>query len=208
MYFVTFGDFVGLSSFLNGFFVDQYDVAKVMVGIVTAPLIISGSLLRPIGGLLSDKIGGVRMLTVLYGVVVLTMIGVGFAINSQPLVMVLLFIGMGALGMGNGSVFQLVPQRFRSEIGAMTGLVGATGGVGGFYLNVLLGNLKDSAGTYAAGFWAFALTALVALIVLRVVSPGWVRVWLGAGGVAQTAPRTAIVHEIPLNATPVLQTAD
>ena len=64
LYFVTFGGFVGLSSFLNGFFVDQYDVAKVAVGIVTAPLIISGSLLRPIGGLLSDKLGGIRMLTV------------------------------------------------------------------------------------------------------------------------------------------------
>ena len=89
----------------------------------------------------------------------------------------------------------------------MTGLVGATGGVGGFYLNVLLGNLKDSTGTYASGFWAFALTALVALVVLRAVSPGWVRAWLGAGGVAQTAPDTAIVRETPL-AAPVLQTAD
>ena len=208
LYFVTFGGFVGLSSFLNGFFVDQYDVAKVMVGIVTAPLIISGSLLRPVGGLLSDKIGGIRMLTVLYAVVVMSMIGVGLAMSNETAVLILLFIGMGALGMGNGSVFQLVPQRFRSEIGAMTGLVGATGGVGGFYLNVLLGNLKDRTGTYASGFWAFALTALAALIVLRAIAPVWVRSWLGAGGVAQAAPDTAVVHEIPLNAGPVLQTAE
>ncbi len=208
LYFVTFGGFVGLSSFLNGFFVDQYDVAKVAVGIVTAPLIISGSLLRPVGGALADRLGGIRMLTVLYGVVVVSMVGVGLAIGSQAAVLVLLFVGMGALGMGNGSVFQLVPQRFRSEIGAMTGLVGATGGVGGFYLNVLLGNLKDSTGTYASGFWAFALTALFALAVLRAVSPAWTRSWLGAGGVAQTAPDLAIVRENALPGTPVLQATD
>ena len=208
LYFVTFGGFVGLSSFLNTFFVDQYDVAKATVGIVTAPLIISGSLLRPVGGALSDRLGGIRMLTVLYAVVVATMVGVGLAISSQALTLVLLFVGMGALGMGNGSVFQLVPQRFRSEIGAMTGLVGATGGVGGYYLNILLGSLKDRTGTYASGFWAFAATALVALVVLRLVSPGWINSWLGAGGVAQAAPETAVVREIPLASAPVLQATD
>ena len=126
------------------------------------------------------------MLTLLYVIVVLTMVGVGFAIGNQTLVMILLFIGMGALGMGNGSVFQLVPQRFRAEIGAMTGIVGAVGGVGGFYLNVMLGNLKDATGTFASGFWAYSLTALVAVIILRAVSPVWEKSWLGEGGVART----------------------
>ncbi len=198
LYFVTFGGFVGLSSFLNGFFVDQYDVAKVAVGVVTAPLIIAGSLLRPVGGGLADRLGGIRMLTGLYAIVILSMLGVGFAIGNQAIVMALLFIGMGCLGMGNGSVFQLVPQRFRSEIGAMTGLVGATGGVGGFYLNVLLGNLKDATGTYASGFWAFAATALVALVVLRLVAPVWTRSWLGAGGIATGKP----VEHAVVSATP------
>ena len=184
LYFVTFGGFVGLSSFLNGFFVDQYDVAKVAVGAVTAPLVIAGSLLRPVGGGLADRLGGIRMLTVLYAVVIVSMIGIGLAIGNQLLVMVLLFIGMGCLGMGNGSVFQLVPQRFRSEIGAMTGLVGATGGIGGFYLNILLGNLKDVTGSYASGFWAFAVTALFALTMLKLVAPGWTCAWLGEGGIA------------------------
>ncbi len=188
LYFVTFGGFVGLSSFMNGFFVDQFDVAKVSVGMVTAPLIIAGSLLRPVGGGLADRLGGIRMLTVLYSVVILSMFDVGLVITSQPVVLALLFVGMGCLGMGNGSVFQLVPQRFRSEIGAMTGLVGATGGVGGFYLNVLLGNLKDATGTYASGFWAFAGTAVIALVALRAVAPRWTASWLGAGGVAAPVP--------------------
>ena len=80
----------------------------------------------------------------------------------------------------------------------MTGLVGATGGVGGFYLNVLLGNLKDATGTYASGFWAFAATALVALVVLRLVAPAWTRSWLGAGGVAAGTPTEhAVVSAAP-----------
>ena len=181
LYFVTFGGFVGLSSFLNTFFVDQYGIAKATVGIVTAPFIIAGSLLRPVGGGLADRFGGIRMLTLLYLGAFLTLVGVGFSISSQPLVSCLLFVGMGCLGMGNGSVFQLIPQRFRTEIGAITGLVGAIGGIGGFYLNVLLGNLKDSTGTYASGFWAFSLTTLVAVGILRFVAVSW-KAWLGEGG--------------------------
>ena len=98
---------------------------------------------------------------------------------------------MAALGMGNGSVFQLVPQRFKKEIGVMTGLVGAAGGVGGYYLNFALGHLHDITGTYASGFYAFAAIAVVAFIVLRAVAPGWTKSWLGEGGVAHGAPTPA-----------------
>ena len=195
LYFVTFGGFVGLSSFLNTFFVDQYGIAKATVGIVTAPFIIAGSLLRPVGGGLADRFGGIRMLTMLYLGAFASLIGVGFLISNQPLVSCLLFLGMGCLGMGNGSVFQLIPQRFRAEIGAITGLVGAIGGVGGFYLNVLLGNLKDATGTYASGFWAFSLTTLVAVAALRSVAFAW-SAWLGEGGKA-LAPNIAVVHDTP-----------
>ena len=93
---------------------------------------------------------------------------------------VVLLVAMGCLGMVNGAVFQVIPQRFRGEIGAITGLIGAVGGVGGFYLNVMLGNLKDGTGTYATGFWVFAVTALAALAVLRLVARSWD--WLAAGG--------------------------
>jgi NNP family nitrate/nitrite transporter-like MFS transporter len=184
LYFVTFGGFVGLSSFLNTFFVDQFDAPKAAVGLWTWPFIVAGSCLRPLGGALSDRLGGIRMLTLLYAVVLLSAFGVGAAVSHFILVCALLFILMGCLGMGNGSVFQLVPQRFRKEIGVMTGLVGAAGGVGGYYLNFALGHLKDATGTYAAGFWAFAAITLIALIALRVVAPRWQTTWLKAGGVA------------------------
>lgn len=190
LYFVTFGGFVGMSSFFNTFFVDQYNIPKATVGLWTWPFIIAGSFLRPIGGALSDRLGGIRMLTLLYSAVIVTVVLAGFTIHNFAVTAVLLFVLMGCLGMGNGSVFQLVPQRFRTTIGAITGLVGAAGGVGGYYLNIALGLLKDSTGTFASGFWAFAAIATIALIVLRAVSPVWTRTWLGVGGVAQGASST------------------
>ena len=99
---------------------------------------------------------------------------------------------MGCLGMGNGSVFQLVPQRFRKEIGVMTGLVGAAGGVGGYYLNVAMGNLYGVTNTYASGFFAFAAIAVVAVARPARRGPVLAASWLGAGGVAKrrrAAPR-------------------
>ena len=199
LYFVTFGGFVGLSSFINTFFVDQFDYAKATVGAATAVFIIAGSLVRPIGGLLSDKIGGIRMLTVLYATVATMAVGVGLLMTvSQPATFLCLFVLMACLGMGNGSVFQMVPQRFKKEIGVMTGIVGAAGGVGGYYLNFVLGHLKDSTSTYASGFYAFAGIAVVAFLVLRAVAPGWQRSWLGAGGVAKSqAPQRERVLVTP-----------
>lgn len=188
LYFVTFGGFVGLSSFFNTFFVDQYDAPRAAVGLWTWPFIVAGSLLRPVGGALADRLGGIRMLTLLYAVVIAAAAGVGLFITNFTLSCILLFLLMGCLGMGNGSVFQLVPQRFRKEIGVITGLVGAAGGVGGYYLNFALGHLRDYTGTYASGFFAFAAIAAAALIVLRAVAPAWTRTWVGAGGVAQPSP--------------------
>jgi NNP family nitrate/nitrite transporter-like MFS transporter len=191
LYFVTFGGFVGLSSFINTFFVDQFDYAKATVGAATAVFIIAGSLVRPIGGLLADRIGGIRMLTVLYATVAAMAIGVGLLMTvNQWATYACLFVLMACLGMGNGSVFQMVPQRFTKEIGVMTGIVGAAGGVGGYELNFALGHLKDATATYASGFYAFAGIAVVAFVVLRAVAPGWQRTWLGEGGVAKVhAPR-------------------
>ncbi len=184
LYFVTFGGFVGLSYFFATFFVDQYDAPKAAVGTWTWPFILAGSFLRPVGGALADRFGGIKMLTVLYTAAIVCAVGVGFTLGSLPLTCALLFVLMGCLGMGNGSVFQLVPQRFRKEIGVMTGLVGAAGGVGGYYLNVAMGNLYGVTDNYAVGFFAFAAIALLALLTLRLAAPAWQRTWLGAGGVA------------------------
>ncbi len=208
LYFVTFGGFVGLSSFFNTFFVDQYDAPKAAVGLWTWPFILAGSLIRPVGGALADRLGGIRMLNLLYGTVIVMALGVGAFIHSFPVTCALLFVLMACLGMGNGSVFQLVPQRFKKEIGVMTGLVGAAGGVGGYYLNFALGHLHDSTGTYASGFYAFAAIALVAFVILRVVSPVWMRSWLGAGGVAVPAPALPEQAVVAGRTSPTLEPAN
>ena len=85
--------------------------------------------------------------------------------------------GMLALGMGNGAVFQLVPQRFKKEIGVITGLVGMAGGVGGFYLASSLGYSKQLTGSYQAGFLIFAALAILALVGLTGVKTRWRTTW-------------------------------
>lgn len=186
-YSVTFGGFVGLASYLSIFFFDQYGLSRVRAGDFTTLCVLAGSMFRPVGGYLADRLGGIRLLTFLYACVAALMLGVS-RLPPLGLVTVLLFLGMQALGMGNGAVFQLVPQRFGREIGVVTGLVGAAGGVGGFLLPMLLGGLKDAAGSYGAGFAAFALLAVGALAVLAVVQRSWTRSWVLAGGRARRLP--------------------
>jgi NNP family nitrate/nitrite transporter-like MFS transporter len=91
---------------------------------------------------------------------------------------------MGLLGMGNGAVFQLVPQRFGKQIGTVTGLVGAAGGLGGFLLPTLLGSVKQWTGQFAGGFFLFSLATFAAALVLVCVSQAWEGVFIGRGGLA------------------------
>jgi NNP family nitrate/nitrite transporter-like MFS transporter len=174
-YFITFGGFVGFSSFLNTLFVTQYHVAKAHVGVATVAFVLIGSVLRPVGGAAADRIGGARMLTLVFSLVLLSLAALGPVLSSRAAASIVLLVLMGSLGMGNGSVFQLIPQWFRGEIGTITGLVGAVGGLGGFYLNVLLGQIKDASGSYALGFGVFGLSAAIALFILRLAagSQGW-----------------------------------
>jgi NNP family nitrate/nitrite transporter-like MFS transporter len=199
-YAVTFGGFVGLASFLNTFFVTQYadELAglagrfgaaepKVVAGYFATACVIAGSFLRPVGGYLADRFGGIRMLGVLYVGAGLTMLAVA-ALGPLALTAAALFAGLGCLGMGNGSVFQLVPQRFAREIGVVTGVVGAAGGLGGFLLQNLLGSLKQWTGTYAGGFLAFAGVGFACAAALVVVSRRWEREFVAAGGVVGRGP--------------------
>ena len=177
-YSVTFGGFVGLASYLNTFFKDQYFAGDpsgaVSAGYFATVCVIAGSCLRPIGGYLADRFGGVRMLCVLFVGISIAMLGVSM-LPPAWLAMILLAIGMGLLGMGNGSVFQLVPQRFPREIGVLTGLVGAAGGIGGFFLPNALGGLKHLTGSYATGFALFAAVSFASSLAIWVVGHSWRR---------------------------------
>ncbi|MBK7674654.1 MAG: NarK/NasA family nitrate transporter [Candidatus Accumulibacter sp.] len=176
-YSVTFGGFVGLASSLTIYFNMQYGLDAKTAGFFTAACVFAGSLVRPIGGNVADRIGGIKSLSVMY---VLAAIFLGIVSIGLPAawMALLAFVGaMLALGMGNGAVFQLVPQRFRKEIGVMTGLVGMAGGVGGFYLASSLGYAKQLTGSYQIGFLIFAALALLALAGLTGVKTRWRTTW-------------------------------
>ncbi|MEW6297526.1 MAG: MFS transporter, partial [Thermodesulfobacteriota bacterium] len=180
-YMITFGGFVGLASFLPIFFHDQYALSRIAAGNFTALCVCAGSFVRPLGGHLADRFGGVRVLSCFFGAIGALMFAIG-QLPALPLATLLLFLSMALLGMGNGAVFQLVPQRFRRQIGVATGVVGATGGLGGFLLPSLLGAVKDFSGSYGAGFLAFGVAALSALLLLLALQHTRQEGWVGREG--------------------------
>lgn len=171
-YAITFGGFVGLASALGMFLHDQYGVARVMAGDLTALCVFAGSFMRPVGGALADRVGGVRLLAGSYAAVALLLLGVS-TLPPLPIATALFVVALAILGAGNGAVFQLVGLRFGREIGVVTGLVGAAGGLGGFFLPSALGALKDLTGTYAGGLFAFAAVCVWGLTLVLAVSDGW-----------------------------------
>lgn len=176
-YSVTFGGFVGLASSLTIYFNDQYALSPVMAGYFTAACVFAGSLVRPIGGMVADRVGGIRSLSFMYILAALFIGIVSIGLPKAWMALTVFMLAMLALGMGNGAVFQLVPQRFRKEIGVMTGLVGMAGGVGGFYLASSLGYSKQYTGDYQVGFLVFASLALLALTGLTGVKNRWRTTW-------------------------------
>lgn len=157
-YLVSFGGFVGLSGYLPIFFVDRFDMSKVSAGGYAALCAVAGSLLRPVGGALSDRLGGTRVLASVF-VVAACLAAILATLPGLGITVALLFGALGLLGMGNGAVFQLVGGRVSQRIGAMTGLVGAAGGLGGFMLPFAFGWLASTTGSFAAGFAVFAAVA-------------------------------------------------
>jgi len=198
-YFITFGGFVGLASALPLYFTVQYHASGIAAGVVVALIVALGSGFRPVGGYIADRIGGIRTLSVLFGVVSLCYFGVAmmpegpapvegaaWSLMQMPLIawaaVGLFSLGVLSLGMGNGSVFQLLPQRFRNEIGAMTGLVGAAGGFGGYFLAKTLAFSKGLTGGFLGGFAFFGLLALLGLFGLLLVKSRWRTTWGAVSG--------------------------
>jgi NNP family nitrate/nitrite transporter-like MFS transporter len=176
IYSITFGGFVGLASYLSIFFRDQYGISKVHAGDLTTVVVLFGSFLRPIGGLLADRWGGYRLLLFLLTGISICLAGVA-TLPAVPIAVGLLVLAMAMLGMGNGSVFQLVPQRFAGRVGIMTGIVGAAGGFGGFLLPSVLGAIKDRAGTFGLGFALFGAIVMVGAAALLYLGRVWRQSW-------------------------------
>ncbi len=176
-YSVTFGGFVGLASSLTIYFNDLYNLGPVVSGYCTAAAVFMGSLVRPLGGTIADRIGGVRTLLIMYAAAAVLLLIMSFGQPTYQWALAIILPVMAALGMGNGAVFQLVPQRFRKEIGVMTGLVGMAGGIGGFYLAASLGYFKQNFGSYQIGLIIFSALAVLAMLGLTGVKTRWRTTW-------------------------------
>ena len=176
LYSLTFGGFVGLASFLSVFFHDQYRLTKVQAGDFTTLVVLSGSFLRPVGGWLADRIGGYRLLLGLFACVAICLAVVG-GLPPIAVAVPMLFLTMGMLGMGNGAIFQMAPQRFSADIELITGIVGAAGGMGGFFLPSALGALKDVSGSYGTGLLCFAALLATSVLVLLEFGVHWRSTW-------------------------------
>jgi NNP family nitrate/nitrite transporter-like MFS transporter len=175
-YAITFGGFVGLASFLGIFFRDQYGLGRVTAGDLTAACVFAGSFMRPVGGWCADRFGGTRMLCIAYGAVAVLLAGVA-TLPSVGIAVAMFALALALLGAGNGAVFQLVPLRFERDLGVVTGLVGAAGGVGGFILPSLLGLLRDATGSYASGLLAMAAVCIWGMSLMLAVRGTWRLTW-------------------------------
>lgn len=180
-YTVSFGGFVGLASSYVLYFKSEFGMPAVHAGDLAALCTCAGAMLRPVGGSIADRTGGIRALYRFYTVAGLALMLTAIC-HVLPLNTLLLAIASGALGMANGSVFQLLPQRFGKDLGVMTGLVGAGGGIGGFYLASSLGYSKGLTGSYLAGLMSFSALCFFAIIGLGLVKTRWRTTWGALAG--------------------------
>lgn len=158
LYGVTFGGFVGLSSYLPIFLHDQFQVGMVRAGSLTALCALAGSVVRPLGGFLADRHGGIALLRGLY-LIIAALCLVSGNLDSFVLTYAMILLIMLCFGFGNGAIFQVVSCRFKSVIGTASGFVGAAGGLGGFLLSYGFGWLKELTGTFSSGFFTLALVS-------------------------------------------------
>jgi NNP family nitrate/nitrite transporter-like MFS transporter len=163
-YFLTFGGFVAMAIYLPIFLVEIFGLTPQMAGMRTAGFVLLATFLRPVGGILADKIGGKRILTFVFPFT--AVMALLLACPTMP-VFTLGALGMAvAIGLGNGAVFKLVPEYFPTTVGSVTGVVGAAGGLGGFFPPLLLGAIKQQTGSFTLGFVALSVFCVGCLVVL------------------------------------------
>jgi MFS transporter, NNP family, nitrate/nitrite transporter len=165
LYAVAFGGYVAFSVYLPAYLKTEYGLTPAGAANRMAGFVLVAVILRPIGGWLSDRIGAVRVLSVCYGVVVVT----ATVVSTHPPVDelgALSFLTMAAaLGAGSGATFALIAQVTElARVGGVSGLVGAAGGFGGFVPPLLMGYIYGRAGSYEWGLYLLAITAALTLL--------------------------------------------
>jgi NNP family nitrate/nitrite transporter-like MFS transporter len=162
-YFLTFGGFVAMAIYLPIFLTDIFKLTPGDAGGRTAGFVLLATLMRPVGGVLADQVGGRKILLWVFPVTAAMAI---FLACPSIITFTIGALGMAAaIGLGNGAVFKLVPEYFPNSVGAVTGLVGAAGGLGGFFPPLALGAIHQATGSFTLGFVLLGLFALFCLAV-------------------------------------------
>lgn len=183
VYIITFGGFIGLSSFLPTYFYDQFGVSKIEAGQLTMLAALMGSGLRIVGGYISDKKGGITTLGYVFGIVIVTLLFTGLQTSVLWATIGFMFC-FAALGAGNGALFQLVPLRWPTTTAIAGSMIGEVGALGGAIIPNAMGISKQYTGTYFYGFFAFCALAVFAFFVMYKAQKKWTKTWVGKGGLA------------------------
>lgn len=187
-YAVTFGGFIGLLLSLPAYYRDQYGVDPSRAAVFATVCAVVGSVARPLGGYLADRLGGVLLLFLL-------LIGVGFVgmrmsyLPHLEVATLSLFLILVLLAMGSGALFQLVPGRFGDGFGLATGMIGAAGVAGGVLLPMALGYAKQATGRFGPGFFLVGMAGFTAAGLLIQASRDWQAGHVGVGAGASRAGR-------------------
>jgi NNP family nitrate/nitrite transporter-like MFS transporter len=170
-YFLAFGGFVAMFLYLPKLLTDVHDLTKSDAGGRAAGFALLAVIARPTGGVLSDRIGAARVLLVSFITVTVLAFVLAAAYTSMvPLTIACLTMAV-ALGLGMGATFKLVPEWFPDRVGSVTGVVGAAGGLGGFFPPLVMGVVKSATGGYGLGFVLMALVGVACLVVLFALRP-------------------------------------
>ena len=165
-YFLTFGGFVAFGNYLPTLLQGQFGLTAVGAGLRASGFVILATAMRPIGGYLADRIRPIYLLTVTFSVLSLFAIVFAFGLTSMLWTTVAALVIAAMLGVGNGSVFKLVPEHFPDQTGKAAGIIGAIGGIGGFFPPLVMGAIKQSTGTYLGGLLLLAVCAAGALLLV------------------------------------------
>jgi MFS transporter, NNP family, nitrate/nitrite transporter len=165
-YFLSFGGFVAMFLYLPKLLTGVHDLSKTDAGYRAAGFALLAVIARPVGGWLADRIGAERVLRISFSAtIVLAGVLAGTYKHMVPLTIACLTMAV-ALGLGTGAVFKLVAQWFPDDVGTVTGVVGAAGGLGGFFPPLVMAIVKSITGAYTIGFILLAAVAVACLIVL------------------------------------------
>jgi MFS transporter, NNP family, nitrate/nitrite transporter len=165
-YFLAFGGFVAMFLYLPKLLVSVHGLGRADAAARAAGFALLAVLARPLGGWLADLGGARRVLLASFAAsAVLAAVMAGFYQQIVPLTIACLSIAV-AFGLGTGAVFKMVGEEFPASAGAVTGVVGAAGGMGGFFPPIVMATISSAFGSYSLGFLLLSLTAVLCLAVL------------------------------------------